>query len=69
MVGCRKNVTRVLGRHGNSMCSPSGLVVKPSSGRAEEETVRSLPSHLLFISLFRESRAFFAVRQHVNTIL
>lgn len=32
MVGCRKNVTRVLGHHGNSMCSPSGLVVKPSSG-------------------------------------
>lgn len=40
MVGCRKNVTRVLGHHGNSMCSPSGLVVKPSLGRAEEETDR-----------------------------
>lgn len=52
MVGCRKNVTRVLGHHGNSMCSPSGLVVKPSLGRAKGETVRSPPSHLLFISLF-----------------
>lgn len=51
MVCCRENVTRVLGHHGNSMCSPSGLVGKPSSGRAEKETARSPPSHLLFISL------------------
>lgn len=41
LVSPRKNVTRVLGHHGNSMCSPSGLVGKPSGRRNSQITSKS----------------------------
>lgn len=54
--GCRKNVTRVVGHHSSAMCSPSGLVVKPTSGA--EETIRSPLSPLIVVPLFWERHVF-----------
>lgn len=70
MVGCRKNVTRVLGHHGNSMCSPSGLVVKPSSGGRLKRKRFDRLQVICYLFPFSEEVRRWDQRcgQHVNTI-
>lgn len=70
MVGCRKNVTMVLGHHGNSMCSPSGLVVKPSlGGKLKRERFDRLQVICYLFPFSEKVRRWDQQRgHHVNTI-